>query len=85
MRTVCSVSDAWKQAIHMHGQPLNRSNILLEASDLNPFLGEPAPLLANLSGYWSRCIAEANRLLCRATDDEFIVMGCRYHYGGAEK
>jgi toxin YoeB len=40
----------------------------------------PEPLVGNLSGYWSRRIDEANRLVYRATDDELIVIGRRHHY-----
>nr|KAJ8743962.1 Txe/YoeB family addiction module toxin [Delftia sp. PS-11] len=41
---------------------------------------QPEPLVGNLSGYWSRRIDQANRLVHRATDDEFVVLACRYHY-----
>jgi toxin YoeB len=59
-----------------------RINILIAAFARDPFrgIGRPEPLVANLSGYWSRHIDETNRLVYRATDDELIIEGCRYHY-----
>jgi toxin YoeB len=61
---------------------LKRINILIEAGERESFAGieKSEPLLANLSGYWSRRIDEANRLVYRATDDELVVIECRYHY-----
>jgi toxin YoeB len=40
----------------------------------------PKRLVGNLSGYWSRRIDEANRLVYRANDDKLIVIGCGHHY-----
>jgi toxin YoeB len=85
MRSICFVPEAWDQYTYWQGQDrktLKRINLLVEAAARDPFtgIGKPEPLLANLSGYWSRRIDEANRLVYRATDDELIVIGCRYHY-----
>jgi toxin YoeB len=85
MRNICSVPEAWEQYTYWHGQDrktLKRINILIEAAARDPFsgIGKPEPLVANLSGYWSRRIDETNRLVYRATDDELIVVGCVYHY-----
>ncbi len=85
MRNICFVPDAWEQHTYWHGQDrktLKRINILIEAAARDPFdgIGKPEPLVGNLSGYWSRRIDEANRLVYRATDGELIVVGCRYHY-----
>ena len=57
---------------------------MLEAAARDPFggIGKPEPLVGNLSGYWSRRIDEADRLVYRATDEDLVVVGCRYHYDG---
>ena len=62
---------------------LKRINVLIEAARREPFegIGKPEPLMGNLSGYWSRRIDDANRLVYRVTDDAIIVVTCRYHYG----
>jgi toxin YoeB len=85
MRFSSLVFKARNQSFCWHGQDhktLKRINILIEAAAREPFagIGKPEPLLANLSGYWSRRINEANRLVYRATDDELVVIVCRYHY-----
>jgi len=48
----------------------------------NPFdgIGKPEPLKENLSGYWSRRIDEANRLVYKVEKNYIIVISCRYHY-----
>ena len=87
MRNITFVPEGWQQYTYWHGQDrktLKRINLLLEATDRDPFngIGKPEPLIGNLSGYWSRRIDDANRLVYRATDDDVIVVGCRYHYEG---
>jgi toxin YoeB len=85
MRSVCFVPEGWTQYTFWQGQDrktLKRINQLIEVAARDPFegIGKPEPLVGNLSGYWSRRIDETNRLVYRATDDELIVIGCRYHY-----
>ncbi len=43
---------------------------------------KPEPLRGNLSGYWSRRIDDANRLVYRATDSDLVIIACRFHYDG---
>jgi toxin YoeB len=87
MRNICFVPEGWEQYTYWHGQDrktLKRINTLLDAAARDPFagIGKPEALVGNLSGYWSRRIDESNRLVYRATDDDIIVVGCRYHYDG---
>ena len=84
MRRICFVPEAWEQYTYWHGpdrKTLKRINILIEAAARDPFdgIGKPEPLVGNLTGYWSRRIDEANRLVYRATDDDVVIVGCRYH------
>ena len=43
-------------------------------------IGKPEPLRENLSGYWSRRIDDTHRLVYRASDQDLIIIACRYHY-----
>ena len=87
LRTIRFVPDAWDAYLYWHDQDkktLKRLNQLITASAPNPFagIGKPEPLRGELSGYWSRRIDEANRLVYRATDAELVIIACRYRYGG---
>ena len=84
-RRIVFVPDGWDMYLYWHGQDkktLKRINMLIEATRREPFsgIGKPEPLLSNLSGYWSRRIDDANRLIYRATDDDLIIVACRHHY-----
>ena len=86
MREIHFVPDGWVAYVWWQGQDrktLKRINILIEAARREPFegIGKPEPLMGNLSGYWSRRIDDANRLVYRMTDDAIVVVACRYHYG----
>ena len=80
------VPEAWEQYLYWQGQDkktLKRINILIEAASREPFqgLGKPEPLKGNLSGYWSRRVSDAHRLVYRVTDTELVIVACRFHYG----
>lgn len=84
-RRIVFVPDGWEMYLYWHGQDkrtLKRINMLIEVARREPFtgIGKPEQLLGNLSGYWSRRIDDAHRLIYRATDDDFIIIACRHHY-----
>ena len=56
---------------------------LIKDIDRNPFqgLGKPEALKHDLSGYWSRRINQEHRLAYKVTDDEILILSCKYHYG----
>ena len=79
--------DAWEAYLYWQDQDkktLKRLNLLITATARDPFagIGKPEPLRGELSGYWSRRIDDANRLVYRATDAELVIITCRFHYGG---
>lgn len=85
-RRIAFVSQAWNDYLYWQGQDkktLKRINQLIEACTREPFagIGKPEPLRGNLSGYWSRRIDEMNRLVYRATDEDLVIITCRFHYG----
>lgn len=85
MRAIRFVPDAWDAYLYWQDQdkkPLKRLNLLITAAARDPFagIGKPEPLRGELSGYWSRRIDEANRLVYRAIDTELVIIACRFHY-----
>ena len=61
---------------------VKRINLLIKETSRTPFegKGKPERLKADLTGYWSRRINSEHRLVYRATDDELIIVACRFHY-----
>jgi len=61
---------------------IKRINKLIEAIVREPFegIGKPEPLRENLSGYWSRRVDDANRIVYAADDERVTIIACRYHY-----
>ena len=43
-------------------------------------IGKPEPLKYELQGCWSRRINDEHRLIYRVTEDEIIIIACKYHY-----
>jgi toxin YoeB len=85
MRKIRFGTLAWEQYIYWQGQDrktLKKVNALTEAAAPDPAdgLGKPEPLKGQLSGYWSRRIDEVNRLVYRFTEDELVIIACRFHY-----
>lgn len=85
MRSIVFTPAAWADYVWWQGQDkktLKRINSLIEAAARDPFagIGKPEPLRGDLSGFWSRRIDEANRLVYEATDEAVNVVACRYHY-----
>lgn len=55
---------------------------LIKDVQRQPFigLGKPEPLKYELRGLWSRRITEEHRLVYKVTEEEIIVILCRFHY-----
>ena len=87
MRSISFSSAAWTDYLYWQGQDkktLKRVNTLINEVARAPFegLGKPEPLRGDLSGYWSRRIDEVNRLVYRSTDNDIVIISCRFHYDG---
>ena len=43
-------------------------------------IGKPEPLKNNLSGWWSRRIDDANRIVYKQENNQIIIAACKGHY-----
>ena len=61
---------------------LKRINGLIKAISRGPFrgTGKPEPLKHALSGYWSRRITEADRIVYKVEGKTLFIAQLRYHY-----
>jgi toxin YoeB len=48
----------------------------------DPFsgIGKPEALKHDLSGLWSRRITQEHRLVYRVSDEEIVIVSCKFHY-----
>ncbi|GBF78939.1 Txe/YoeB family addiction module toxin [Aphanothece sacrum] len=55
---------------------------LIKDIQRDPFsgLGKPEALKYELSGLWSRRITDEHRLVYSITDEDVIIVSCRFHY-----
>jgi toxin YoeB len=61
---------------------LKRILTILKDIDRNGYtgIGKPEPLKHNLSGYWSRRIDDANRIVYKIENDIIKIAQCGSHY-----
>ena len=61
---------------------LKRINRMIKEIQRTPLegIGKPEPLKHDLSGYWSRRIDDANRLVYKVENDVLTIIQCRGHY-----
>lgn len=76
---------AWQEYLYWQTQDkktLKRINSILQDIIRNGYEGiaKPEPLKENLSGFWSRRIDEANRIVYRITGDRIEIIQCKGHY-----
>ena len=77
--------EAWEDYTYWQTQDkktLRRINMLLKDIERGNFdgIGKPEPLKGDLSGFWSRRIDGANRLVYRVVDDVLEIVSCKGHY-----
>ena len=61
---------------------LRKLNAMIKDIERNPYegIGKPEPLKHELSGWWSRHIDEANRIVYRIKDGNLEISQCKGHY-----
>ncbi len=84
-RQLAWTDEAWDDYVYWQSQDrktLKKVNQLIDAVKRDPFrgIGKPEGLKENLSGFWSRRIDEANRLVYAVTDQYVTIISCRYYY-----
>lgn len=77
--------EAWEDYTYWQNQDkktLKRINMLLKYIERDNFngIGKPEPLKGDLSGFWSRRIDDANRLVYRISEDTLEILSCKGHY-----
>ena len=77
--------DAWSDYLYWQTQDkktLKRVNQLVKDIERNNFegIGKPEALKGNLSGFWSRRIDDANRLIYRINGEFIDILSCKGHY-----
>lgn len=77
--------DAWEDYLYWQTQDkktLKRINQLIKDIARNPFegIGKPEPLKENLTGFWSRRIDDAHRLVYAVEENAVLIIACRGHY-----
>ena len=55
---------------------------LIKDIDRDPFvgIGKPEPLKHELAGLWSRRITDEHRHVYKVTNEEIVIVSCRFHY-----
>jgi len=78
-------SRAWNDYLYWQKtdiKKLNRINTLIKDTMRTPFdgIGKPEALKNELQGFWSRRIDKTHRLVYSYTEQELLIVACRYHY-----
>ena len=76
---------AWDDYLYWQTQDkktLKKVNQLVKDIERNIFegIGKPEALKGNLSGFWSRRIDDANRLIYRINGEFIDILSCKGHY-----
>lgn len=77
--------EAWEDYVYWQTQDrktLKRVNAILKDIERSYFdgIGKPEPLKGELSGFWSRRIDAANRIVYRINNGLLEILSCRGHY-----
>lgn len=85
MNKIAFTDRAWEEYCYWQKQDkktLKKINLLLEDIKRNSFtgIGKPEPLKNDLSGFWSRRIDNANRIVYRITNEQIEIIQCKGHY-----
>lgn len=85
MRLLSFTPVGWEAYIYWqeHDKKITRKiNSLIAEITRTPFKGsgKPEPLKGDYSGYWSRRIDEKHRLVYGVSDEQTLILQCRFHY-----
>ena len=79
------VDETWEDYLYWQAtdkKMLRRINDLLKDISRSPFsgIGKPEPLKFKYKGYWSRRINDEHRLIYKISENEILIVKCRFHY-----
>lgn len=85
MSNIVFSESAWEEYLYWQTQDkrtLKKINSIFKDILRNGYKGiaKPEPLKGNLSGFWSREIDEANRIVYRLSEDRVEIIQCKGHY-----
>ena len=77
--------EAWKDYCDWQNEDkktLKKINSLIKdiQRDCYSGIGKPEPLKENRSGWWSRRIDDANRIVYKQESNQIIIAACKGHY-----
>lgn len=77
--------EAWEDYLWWQAQDkktLKRINMLIKDIERSSYdgIGKPEPLKGELSGFYSRRIDDANRIVYCIKDDVMEILSCKGHY-----
>lgn len=85
MRSVKFSPEAWED--YQYWQTTDKRIVrrileLIKDSQRNGYvgMGKPEPLKGNFSGWWSRRINDADRMVYRVDEGSVTIISLRYHY-----
>jgi len=78
--------EAWDDYLYWQAENkklVKRINLLIKDIERNGNvgIGKPEPLKHDFSGWWSRHIDDAHRLIYRIKENNIEISHCRTHYG----
>lgn len=85
MAKVLFSEKAWDEYLYWQGQDkktLKRINQILKDIERSSYegIGRPEALKGNLTGFWSRRIDDANRLIYRISENFIEILSVKGHY-----
>jgi len=78
-------ADAWEDYLYWRTQDkktLKKINELIRDIARNGYtgIGKPEPLKEDMTGWWSRRINDADRLIYRIDGESCLILQCKGHY-----
>jgi toxin YoeB len=85
IKTLTWTKEAWSDYVYWQTQDkktLKRIDKIIDNMIRTPFegIGKPEKLKDNLSGFLSRRIDDANRIVYAVDENQITILSCRYHY-----
>ena len=82
---LCFTDESWEDYLYWQQKSkpiLKKVNDLIKDISRHPFevIGKTEPLKHQLKGCWSRRIDQEHRIVYGCSENEVIIISCRFHY-----